>query len=131
MKGTSLALVFILTAALCAQTNEVDQLQRERYAIRGGTLEEMVVVQAVHEDGTPAKGTIACEGLWRKFDENPISGYNLPFVTDSRGVAIFNPWIGMFDNEGNDMTCSATDRHGHKGWASWPMPTSHATITVR
>lgn len=126
MRGSSL----LLALALFAQSDDIANLQRERYAAQDvHTFMDMVSVQAVHEDGTPARGSISCEGLWTKYDERIVAEWNLPFVTDSRGVSIFNPWIGEYTDD--VMTCSALDRHGHRGSASWPMPVSHAEIVVR
>jgi hypothetical protein len=68
---------------------------------------------AVHRDGTPARGTIACDGLWVKHaDEDKDENYQewdfrLPFRTDSRGAVVFNPTPDML---GDRLTCYAESK---------------------
>lgn len=124
----------LLLLALVAQQSDVDsvdQLQYEKYAAEGATpFDDMITIQAVHfEDGTPARGTIACNGWWRKFDETQQGDYNLPFKTDSRGVIVMNPWIGQYRY--GPMICSALDVHGHTGTGAVKMPTNRMLIQVR
>lgn len=124
--------VLLLLALVSQQPDEIRELQLDQLRTHDNRpIMELISVQAVHEDGSPARGTISCDGLWQKFDEKPTSAWNYPFKTDSRGVAVFNPWIGMFDDRDGQMHCTSEDIHGHFGTATWSMPASHAEIVVR
>jgi hypothetical protein len=119
----------VIAAALFMQQDVVRQLQLEKLSLSPQQPNAyMVEIHAVHEDGTGARGTITCDGLWRKFDEQETVEWNLPFATDSRGVAIFNPWIGDYED---GMHCTARDTHQHIGQVSFWLPASHIQIVVR
>ena len=102
------------------QDSSQEQLHREKLRADYGSFSNygLVVFIAHHADGTPARGTIACDGLWFKYgdgDDNDIERkleWALPFKTDSLGRAIFNPSI--LDTSG--WACEAVDHHGHRGW---------------
>ncbi len=120
-----------LIAVLLAQLPDYDpQLERERFAAEGTpSIMVMVRLTAVHTDGSPARGSISCSGIWRKYDETEIGGGGLPFATDSTGSIILNPWIG--DYEDDPLTCTALDKHGHQGSIRFTMPSDYQEITVR
>ena len=84
-----------------------EELEQARGRLYGGPASLLVSVQAQYGDGTPARGQIACDGLWCKFDEVQYCASNLPFQTDSRGVCIFNPSLDYL-SDGDPMVCRAT-----------------------
>lgn len=123
---------FLLTVALFAQ--ETDRpLEQQRDSIYNGTYYEMVSIQAVHADGTAARGSIACHGDWWKHQDSKnhtfIGGEWFPFETDSRGVVILNPYVEDFPED--PLDCRAVDRHGHTGKTRFTTPAPHIQIIVR
>jgi len=121
----------ICLVALFAQRADVVQsLEHDRRAVEQyRPADYLIELQALHLDGSPARGTIACSGYWRKFDEREESGPNLPFATDARGVIILNPWLGTFDD--TRMDCTADDAHGHHGVGSFDDGATRGVIYVR
>lgn len=95
------------------QVGEPD-LKTERLRTRTGTPFGMFVAIAQNEDGTPAIGNIACSGDWYKYvdsKEKIPAQWALPFRTDSRGAAVFNPW---YDDD-YYLTCWAASDKGKTG----------------
>ena len=79
------------------------------YRLPPPTRSMMFTVIAQFQDGTPATGEIFCSGYWMKYQDTewvdgeprePESILNLPFRTDSRGAAIFNPRLDYYVEEG-------------------------------
>lgn len=129
-----LKIVFgFLIVALFAQEPVID-LDRQVLSTRPhtGTYLELVEIQAVHRDGTGARGVISCSGSWIKYQDSKnqpiVAGWNLPFKTDSRGLIILNPGIGDFEEE--PMRCASEDSHGHLGFTNFQTPTNRVTIIV-
>jgi SH3-like domain-containing protein len=131
VKLAVLVLLTTLTAFAQQPIPEEQQLQIDRMRAYGQSPVNMIQIQAVHfADGTPARGIIACNGWWRKFDEKEDGGWSWPFKTDSRGVIIMNPWVDTY-GEDDPLICKATDIHGHTGSASVEMPAQKMLIQVR
>jgi hypothetical protein len=92
-----------LVALLLTQEPAID-LERDRLAMYDGSHLALITLIAQYEDGTPARGYIACEGSWYKHadrDEDTAVGIGLPFKTDARGAIVMNPllsdeWIECF-----------------------------------
>ena len=117
-----IAKYLLLGALLFAQDPSISDYeagQRELEQARLRTLSPrhhrlMITVVAQYGDGTPARGYIACDGVWCKYsDEDERCEQNLPFKTDSRGVCLFNPtpeWLtANSDSDTWSMTCHASD----------------------
>lgn len=102
-----------LLVLLALQAPEPLPLDQEYQRLIGGSNKWMVTFVARHRDGTPARGSIACEGYWYKFQDasqEQFFSWAYPFATDSRGAVIFNP------NEGPEYwDCTAVDEHLHSG----------------
>lgn len=115
---------------LLAQVNsgEID-LEQERLRMFNGTEHALVTLIARHADGSLARGTIACQGLWFKYQDKKDEqawDWALPFKTDSRGAIIMNPHL-----EDGSMDCTAIDSHLHTGRAQFalePLTTVHITV---
>lgn len=125
------AVVFAAAHSLPAQEPdeqlELDRLRAGRYGTRTG----MITVIAQFSDGSPARGTINCNGYWCKFDEQQYCGPNLPFVTDSRGACIFNPGIEDFDEDVVEpTTCYATSGTRSGRLSFRPINGSTYVITI-
>lgn len=122
--------------ASAQEPTEERLLEWEKWrAVGRPTLVNMIEIQAIHfTDGSPARGTISCNGYWIKFQDEKnqplLEGTGLPFKTDSRGVIIMNPWVGMYDEE-DPLICRATDVHGHTGSGMVTMPARKMLIQVR
>jgi len=69
----------------------------------------MFTLIAQYPDGTPARGWTNCNEVWCKYDEVEQCARNLPFKTDGRGAAIFNPPGSWFiDEDASTLTCYTT-----------------------
>jgi hypothetical protein len=117
---------WLLAGLLFAQSPEVDlheELLRTRPSSARGSIYTIV---ATHVDGTAARGEIMCDGPWFKYadEDTVLQGDRLPFTTDARGAAIFNP---PFDYVGEPMTCTAVDRDLHTGSVTFEVSDS-ATV---
>lgn len=109
-----------------AEKEEAEE-SRKRALRRGSSLMTFKVV-AQYQDGSPARGYVHCSGPWYKYQEDewsnalqkmvePRAYPNLPFKTDSRGVAFFHPsfnhYVETIDDDASDYfyraeTCHAT-----------------------
>ena len=126
---TGTALANSLLVLLLLQTTEPD-LKWEKKRTLTGTPYAMFVVIATHEDGRPVRGTIACTGGWFKYadEEKKTISWALPFRTDSRGAAVFNP---RYDDD-YFMSCWATADTGEYGKVSFTLePGVRRLIMVR
>lgn len=136
----------LVTLVLYAQVHqdvilELEIARRNAERLRPSTTMKMVfTVIAQHADGSPARGTIACDGEWFKMGagEQDKAGelvWALPFRTDSRGATIFNPWATDYnDSEGNWFftTCRARTKDGKTGVVNFqPEDAGVYVVTVR
>jgi hypothetical protein len=106
-----------------SSVDDVDLEWEEKRTHQSQTEHWMITLVAQHADGSPARGTISCEGEWWKHGDDPEGddpGQLInwqPFKTDSRGAVIFNP----LRNE-NYFNCIARDEHEHMGHVVQRVP---------
>ena len=121
----------LVLALLQSDDYGVDVLEQDRLRALGGSPRNTIItIIAQHIDGTPARGTIACAGVWYKHRAEGRGEWAeaYPFNTDSRGAVVFNPLI---DDDGL-MDCTAVDTHLHSGTIRFPIEPRHrAILTVR
>jgi hypothetical protein len=120
---------FLIAAAFAQDGDRALELERLTIQERLPFV-SMLRVTARHTDGSAARGSISCSGAWFKFQDGPKQegDWNFPFVTDSTGSIILNPWIGTYEDD--PMVCTALDKHGHSGSSSFLLPSRYQEITV-
>jgi len=118
----------LVIIGLLGQSSDDGVLEMERMRMyESGPYNHLITLIVQHADGSPARGTIACAGEWFKHDDIEARYVeSLPFATDSRGAAIFNPLI-----TDSSLSCRANDVHGHTGALTVELsPTTRAIILV-
>lgn len=104
--------VLAVVALLALQAPAVPDLDEEYRRIRMiGTTSMFFTVIVLDEQGSPAKGSIWCDGYWwRHADEDTtVGGTKLTFSTDSRGAMIFITTRDAYDEE-PWQTCHAESK---------------------